>query len=75
MNGATLVPTTVTYDWQTKKLQTWRTPAVPEIDVSTFAKAELEEFPARDGTMIPMLVRRPKQCRGVRRKPRRRRAR
>lgn len=62
IDGATLPPTTVTYDWQTRKTSTWRVPMTPEIDAKTFAKASLEFYPARDGTKIPMFVRRPAAC-------------
>jgi protease II len=64
IDGATLVPQTVTYDWQTRKLTTWRLPATPEIDTRTFARSTLESYPARDGTRIPMFVRRPARCDG-----------
>jgi dipeptidyl aminopeptidase/acylaminoacyl peptidase len=64
LDGATLPPQTVTYDWQTGRLTTWRAPAAPEIDPRTFAKATLEYYPARDGTRIPMFVRRPARCDG-----------
>jgi dipeptidyl aminopeptidase/acylaminoacyl peptidase len=37
-------------------------PSTPEIDTSRFAIAKLESYPARDGTAIPMLVRRPEKC-------------
>jgi dipeptidyl aminopeptidase/acylaminoacyl peptidase len=50
------------YDWQSKKLAQWHSPAAPEIDTSRFARAALEEYPARDGTKIPMFVRRPSSC-------------
>src|SRR5262249_6799912 len=62
INSSTLVPTTVVYDWQANKTQTWRNPATPEIDPTKFAKVELESYPARDGTKIPMFVRRPAAC-------------
>ena len=62
LNGSTVLPTTFTYDWQTKKLVEWRAPAAPEVDVTAFAKAELESYPARDGIEIPMFVRRPAAC-------------
>jgi dipeptidyl aminopeptidase/acylaminoacyl peptidase len=62
VDGGTLAPTSVTYDWQTKKATAWRVPTTPEIDTTTFAKATLESYPARDGTMIPMFVRRPASC-------------
>jgi dipeptidyl aminopeptidase/acylaminoacyl peptidase len=63
-NGSTLAPQTVTYDWQTKQATTWRVPSTPEIDPRTFAKGTLESYPARDGTRIPMFVRRPAKCDG-----------
>ena len=62
VDGAQLAPTTVTWDWSAKKLETWRPPAAPEIDVSRFAPVSLEYYPARDGTKIPMFVRRPAAC-------------
>jgi dipeptidyl aminopeptidase/acylaminoacyl peptidase len=37
-------------------------PNAPEIDLSKFAVAKLESYPARDGTKIPMFVRYPPQC-------------
>lgn len=64
VDGSTLAPQTVTYDWQTKKLTTWRVPSTPEIDTKAFTKATLEYYPARDGTKIPMFVRRPARCDG-----------
>jgi dipeptidyl aminopeptidase/acylaminoacyl peptidase len=62
LDGSIVLPTTYVYDWQTKKLVEWRSPASPEIDVTTFTKAELESYPARDGVEIPMFVRRPAKC-------------
>jgi dipeptidyl aminopeptidase/acylaminoacyl peptidase len=62
VEGSTLLPQNATYDWQTKKLVTWREPMAPEIDTASFAKATLEYFPARDGTKVPMFVRRPAKC-------------
>jgi dipeptidyl aminopeptidase/acylaminoacyl peptidase len=64
INGSTLIPTTATYDWNTGKTTTWRAPMSPEVDVKSFAKATLEYYPARDGTKIPMFVRRPAKCDG-----------
>jgi dipeptidyl aminopeptidase/acylaminoacyl peptidase len=64
LDGATLAPQTMTLDWQTGKLTTWRLPSTPEIDPRSFAKATLEYYPARDGTKIPMFVRRPARCDG-----------
>jgi dipeptidyl aminopeptidase/acylaminoacyl peptidase len=63
-DGSTQAPQNVVYDWQTGKLTTWRVPMMPEVDISTFAKATLEYYPARDGVKIPMFVRRPKSCNG-----------
>src|SRR5262249_35625416 len=64
VDGSTLIPTTATYDWNTGKTTTWRAPMSPEVDVKTFAKATLEYYPARDGTKVPMFVRRPAKCDG-----------
>ena len=64
LESSTMVPQTMNYDWQTGKLTTWRTPATPEIDTRQFAKATIEYYPARDGTKIPMVVRRPARCDG-----------
>jgi dipeptidyl aminopeptidase/acylaminoacyl peptidase len=64
IEGSTLVPQSVTYDWQTRRLTTWRVPSTPEIDPGTFARATLESYPARDGAQIPMFVRRPARCDG-----------
>jgi protease II len=49
-------------DWQTGKLTQWQQANAPEVDLSRFVRASLEHYPARDGTRIPMLVRRPRQC-------------
>jgi dipeptidyl aminopeptidase/acylaminoacyl peptidase len=49
-------------DWTTRKLEAWNAPSTPEIDTTTFARAQLETYPARDGTPIPVLVRRPAKC-------------
>lgn len=62
LEGATLVPQSVTWDWSRRKLTTWRVASAPELDPSKFAKATLESYPARDGTRIPMFVRRPASC-------------
>lgn len=62
IDSANLVPQGVVFDWTTRKLTTWRTPSAPEVEASTFAKVTLESYPARDGTKIPMLVRRPASC-------------
>ncbi len=49
-------------DWTTGGLTQWHTPSAPELDTSRFAVASLESYPARDGTRIPMFVRRPESC-------------
>ena len=50
------------FDWNAWKLTSWHVPSAPEVDLSTFVHTSLEEFPARDGSKIPMFVRRPKAC-------------
>ncbi len=50
------------WDWKTRKLVEWVVPSTPEIDTTRFASAKLETYPARDGTPIPMFVRRPSSC-------------
>lgn len=56
-------PTTSSvWDWQTQKLVQWIVPSTPEIDTSKFAVPALEHYVARDGTKIPMFVRRPTSC-------------
>ncbi len=62
VSGARLPQTPVVYDWQTRKIATWRVPETPEVDVSQFASQTIETYPARDGTQIPMIVRRPVSC-------------
>ena len=64
VDAANLVSQNLTYDWQTRKLTTWRVPSTPEIETTSFAKVTLEYYPARDGTKIPMFVRRPASCPG-----------
>jgi len=54
---------TYVYDWKTGALAPWQTPSSPEVDTSKFAIAKLESYPARDGTAIPMFVRRPDPAR------------
>jgi dipeptidyl aminopeptidase/acylaminoacyl peptidase len=61
--GTAKAPTTsYVFDWQTQKLVQWAMPSTPEVDTSKFAVASLESYPARDGTKIPMFVRRPAGC-------------
>ena len=64
LDGSTMPAQTMNLDWQTGKLTLWRTPYTPEIDTRQFARATLEYYPARDGTKIPMFVRRPAHCDG-----------
>ncbi len=53
------------YDWKERKLVRWLVPSTPEIDTSRFVRATLTSYPARDGTPIPVLVRRPPACAAV----------
>lgn len=50
------------FDWRSGRLVQWVRPSLPEVDTSRFAKTDLEHYPARDGTKIPMLVTRPATC-------------
>ena len=50
------------YDWKTQKLTQWVLPSSPEVDLTKFAKSELTNYVAQDGTKIPMFVRYPKGC-------------
>ena len=54
--------TSYVYDWKTGALARWVVPSAPEIDTTAFAAATLESYPARDGTPIPVFVRRPAKC-------------
>jgi dipeptidyl aminopeptidase/acylaminoacyl peptidase len=54
--------TSYVYDWKTKSLTQWVKPSFPELPRDRFADTKLEFYPARDGTKIPMLVTRPKEC-------------
>lgn len=62
VSGAQMPSTPVVYDWNTRKSTVWRVPETPEVDVSLFGKQSIETYPARDGTKIPMVVRRPAKC-------------
>jgi prolyl oligopeptidase PreP (S9A serine peptidase family) len=62
VSGAQLPPTALSFDWQTRKATTWRVPETPEVDVTKFAASTIEHYPARDGTKVPMVVRRPLKC-------------
>ncbi len=61
-NSATALPSSSVLDWASGRLTQWHVPSAPEIDPSRFAAATLESYPARDGTPIPMFVRRPASC-------------
>ncbi len=61
--GTTKAPqTNYVVEWSTGKVVQWHLPSAPEIDTARFANVTLESYPARDGTKIPMLVRRPDGC-------------
>jgi dipeptidyl aminopeptidase/acylaminoacyl peptidase len=62
VEGARAPRASYVYDWETKALTQWVLPGAPEVDVSKFAVARLESYPARDGTKIPMFVRYPAGC-------------
>ncbi len=62
IDTGTAPPQSVVIDWSKRRTAAWHRPAAPEIDTSTFAKVALENYPARDGTPIPMFVRRPAAC-------------
>jgi dipeptidyl aminopeptidase/acylaminoacyl peptidase len=49
-------------DWKTGQVKQWQLPSAPEVDLKRFVRATLESYPARDGTKIPMFVRRPLSC-------------
>lgn len=61
---ATSPPVSWVLDWKTGTLTRWVVPSAPEVDTRRFAAASLEYYPARDGTKIPMFVRRPPSCAG-----------
>jgi dipeptidyl aminopeptidase/acylaminoacyl peptidase len=61
-DSATALPSSSVLDWTTGRLTQWHQPSAPEVDPSRFAAATLESYPARDGTPIPMFVRRPTRC-------------
>jgi dipeptidyl aminopeptidase/acylaminoacyl peptidase len=62
VNRGTALPSSSVLDWTTGTLTQWHAPSAPEIDPGRFASATLESYPARDGTPIPMFVRRPAAC-------------
>jgi len=49
-------------DHKSGKSLRWHRPSAPEVDLTTFSRASLEAYPARDGTAIPAFVRRPAGC-------------
>ncbi len=53
---------TVVIDFTARKVTSWHEQSIPELDTRSFVAAELESYPARDGTAIPAFVRRPKEC-------------
>lgn len=53
---------TYVYDWKTRSLQTWIVPSAPELNPTSFPRAELEYYLTRDNVKIPMFVRRPLAC-------------
>jgi dipeptidyl aminopeptidase/acylaminoacyl peptidase len=59
---ATSPTKTYVYDWNTKALVQWVVPSAPEIDTTRFVSAKIETYPAKDGTPIPVLVRKPEKC-------------
>lgn len=50
------------YNWNTKQMTQWVLPSAPEVDLKSFAVAELINYETRDGVKIPMFVRFPKGC-------------
>jgi dipeptidyl aminopeptidase/acylaminoacyl peptidase len=54
--------TSYSYNFSNGQLVQWVYPSAPEVDLSTFVRAELESYKTRDGVEIPMFVRRPPQC-------------
>jgi len=62
VDTGTSPPESYVVTWQGGRLTKWHVPSAPEIETSKFARASLEEYTARDGTKIPMLVRRPASC-------------
>jgi dipeptidyl aminopeptidase/acylaminoacyl peptidase len=62
LDPGTAPPRSYVVEHKSQKLTQWHAPSAPEVDTSTFSRATLEEYPARDGTKIPMFVRRPKSC-------------
>ncbi|MBK6697831.1 MAG: S9 family peptidase [Myxococcales bacterium] len=59
-SGAPAIP--LVLDLKANKVTPWALPSAPELDTASFVKATLEHYVAKDGTKIPMFVRRPKSC-------------
>jgi dipeptidyl aminopeptidase/acylaminoacyl peptidase len=49
-------------DWTTGRTEAWHAPSTPETDTTKFARASIDAYAARDGTKVPVLVRRPERC-------------
>ncbi|MDG0817025.1 S9 family peptidase [Bdellovibrio svalbardensis] len=62
LSSAQAPNTNYSFDWKTKKLTQWVYPSAPGINLKKFISAKLEYYPAKDGTKIPMFVRRPAEC-------------
>lgn len=54
--------TSFVWDWERRTLTQWVVPSVPEVELASFARARIVDYPARDGTRIPMVVHFPKGC-------------
>lgn len=50
------------YHFPTRNLREWTLASSPEVSTDHFVGAQLEAYPAEDGTMIPMFVWRSKEC-------------
>jgi dipeptidyl aminopeptidase/acylaminoacyl peptidase len=50
------------WDRESNEVKGWTRLSTPEINLGGFVEPSLEYFPAEDGTLIPMLVRRPTKC-------------
>ncbi len=54
--------TSYVWDWDTRALTQWVVPSAPEVDLAAFARVRRMDYPAQDGTRIPMFVRFPRGC-------------
>lgn len=50
------------YHWPSKRLKQLSFSSLPEVSRENFVRDSLEYYPARDGVMIPMFVKRPPAC-------------